>query len=81
VTGSPNIYVRMTLNEAATLLPNALFVQTHRSHLVNLLYAAEIVRADRRRALCLTTGDYVPVSRTRINTVQSKLKAFVTVSQ
>jgi DNA-binding LytR/AlgR family response regulator len=70
--------VRMTLTEALALLPEELFLQTHRSHLVNLRYVTEVIRDGRHRELRLTTGERVPVSRARIGSVQSRISDFLT---
>lgn len=76
--GRTNRYMeRMTLREALETLPERLFLQTHRSHLVNLHYVAELIRDGRRRQLRLTNGDRVPVSRARIGTVQSRIGEFL----
>jgi DNA-binding LytR/AlgR family response regulator len=74
---SKRYLVRMTLSEALALLPEHLFLQTHRSHLVNLRYVAELIRDGRQRELRLTTGDRVPVSRARIGLVQSRIGEFL----
>lgn len=76
--GRTNRYMeRMTLREALETLPEQLFLQTHRSHLVNLRCVAELIRDGRRRQLQLTNGDRVPVSRARINAVQSRIGEFL----
>lgn len=76
--GRTNRYMeRMTLREALETLPEGLFLQTHRSHLVNLHCVAELIRDGRRRQLRLTNGDRVPVSRARIGTVQSRIGEFL----
>jgi hypothetical protein len=69
--------VRMTLSEAVAVLPEHLFLQTHRSHVVNLRYVAELIRDGRQRELRLTTGDRVPVGRARIGSVQSRIRDFL----
>lgn len=69
--------VRMTLREAVDMLPERQFLQTHRSHLVNLRRVAELIRDGRRRELRLATGDRVPVSRARIGAVQSRIGEFL----
>jgi DNA-binding LytR/AlgR family response regulator len=74
---SKRYLVRMTLSEALALLPEHLFLQTHRSHLVNFRYVAELIRDGRQRELRLTTGDRVPVSRARIGLVQSRIGEFL----
>jgi DNA-binding LytR/AlgR family response regulator len=66
--------VRMTLREALERVPGALFVQTHRSHIVNLRHVAELRREGRKRELRLGNGDRVPVSRARLGTVESRLR-------
>lgn len=70
--------VRMTLTEAAGLLPQRLFLQTHRSHVVNLGYVGELIRGGRQRELRLSNGDTVPISRARAGSVQSRIKEFLT---
>lgn len=69
--------VRMTLSEALALLPEHLFLQTHRSHVVNLRYVTELIRDGRQRELRLTTGERVPVGRARIGSVQSRIRDFL----
>lgn len=76
--GRTNRYMeRMTLRDALETLPDQLFLQTHRSHLVNLRCVAELIRDGRRRQLRLTNGDRVPVSRARIDAVQSRIGEFL----
>lgn len=71
--GSARHMVRMTLKEAAGLLPERMFVQVHRSHLVNIRCVTELIRDGHRRALRLTNGDRVPVSRARMAVVQARI--------
>lgn len=68
--------VRMTLAEAAELLPGDLFLQTHRSHLANLSWVREWVREGRRAALRLANGEQVPVARARVAEVRDRLARF-----
>lgn len=71
--GAARHMVRMTLKEAAGRLPERMFVQVHRSHLVNIRCVTELMRDGHRRALCLTNGDRVPVSRARMAVVQARI--------
>lgn len=72
--------VRMTLKEALDAVPAQLFVQTHRSHLVNLDYVTELRRDGRRRELRLGNGDRVPVSRSRADAVESRIQEYLTAA-
>lgn len=74
---SKHYLVRITLSETLTILPEHLFLQTHRSHLVNLRYVTELIRDGRQRELRLTNGDRVPVSRARIGSIQSRIRDFL----
>ncbi len=65
--------VRITLNKVVEQLPENLFLQVHRSHIVNLNYVSNLVRQGRNYQLQLTNGDYVPVSRSRINQIRQKI--------
>lgn len=69
--------VRMTLSEALAGLPDQLFLQTHRSHLVNLRHVAALSRDGRRRELQLSNGDRVPISRSRMGSVQTGIQDFL----
>lgn len=73
--------VRMTLSEAAHKLPRELFVQTHRSHLVNLRAVAELLRDGRRCELRLSSGERVPVSRGRVASVRARIRDFLTANE
>lgn len=75
--GSKRYLVRMTLSEAAARMPTGLFLQTHRSHLVNLRYVTALGRSGRRREVRLTNGERVPVSRSRVERVQARIAAFL----
>jgi hypothetical protein len=74
VGSSPRPLVRMTLAEALARLPAALFVQTHRSHLVNLEHVKEVKRDGRRCALRLSAGEEVPVARARLGEVRDQVR-------
>ncbi len=64
---------RITLNEVANQLPESLFLQVHRSHIVNFTYVSSLVRQDRNYKLRLTNGDNIPVSRSRIKQIRQKV--------
>jgi DNA-binding LytR/AlgR family response regulator len=75
VGGLPKRYlVRMTLRQALDRLPPRLFVQTHRSHVVNLTRVQALGRDRRRRELRMSNDDRVPVSRARVAAVQDGLR-------
>jgi len=63
---------RMTLKEAISQLPGSVFVQVHRSHVVNSTYISNLVRKGRNYQLRLTNGDEIPISRSRIKHVRQK---------
>lgn len=65
--------VRITLNEVLNQLPDNMFLQVHRSHLVNIAYASGLVRQDRNYQLQLTNGDCIPVSRSRIKQIRQNI--------
>ncbi len=63
---------RITLNEVASRLPENLFLQVHRSHIVNFTYVVNLERQGRNYQLQLTNGDCIPVSRSRIKQIRQK---------
>lgn len=64
---------RITLNEVLNQLPEDLFLQVHKSHLVNFTYVSSLERQGRNYRLRLTNGDYIPVSRSRIKQMQQRV--------
>jgi len=68
--------VRITLSEVANQLPENLFLQVHRSHIVNFSYVSSLARKGRNYQLQLTNGDYIPVSRSRIKLIQQRVLEF-----
>lgn len=70
----PPRLVRMTLAEAEALLPDDLFVRTHRSHLANLAHVHELVREGRQAALRLRDGEQVPIARSRAAPVRERVR-------
>ena len=71
------VQVRLSLKEALAQLPDGLFIQTHRSHLVNLGHVSRIQRPARSYELTIGEGRYrLPVSRHRIAQVLPSLQAF-----
>ncbi len=65
--------VRITLSEVLNQLPGNMFLQVHRSHIVNIAYASGLVRQDRNYQLQLTNGDCIPVSRSRIKQIRQRV--------
>lgn len=65
--------VRITLNEVARQLPENLFLQVHRSHIVNFSYVSSLVRQGRNYQLQLTNGENIPVSRSRVKQIRQKV--------
>ncbi|NOY73419.1 MAG: LytTR family transcriptional regulator [Gammaproteobacteria bacterium] len=65
--------IRITLSEVLNQLPDNLFLQVHRSHIVNIAYVSGLVRQDRNYQLQLTNGDSIPVSRSRIKQIRQKI--------
>ncbi|MCH7477273.1 MAG: LytTR family transcriptional regulator [SAR324 cluster bacterium] len=64
------VQVKLSLKEALARLPEVLFIQTHRSHLVNLAHVSRIQRLARSYGLTTSEGRYrLPVSRHRISQV------------
>lgn len=62
-----NILVRMTLKEMFARLPEAQFVQIHRSHLVNLESVSRLKRYGQAVKLSMKHGEFeLPVSRYRL---------------
>jgi len=64
---------RITLSEALKQLQENIFLQVHRSHIVNFNYVSSLVRQDRNYQLQLTNGDYIPVSRSRLKQIRHKV--------
>ena len=63
---------RITLTEVISQLSGNLFLQVHRSHLVNFTYVESLKRQGRNYQLKLTNGDCIPVSRSRIKKIQQR---------
>lgn len=79
-TDGKRYIMRMTLAEVLGQLPAAMFMQVHRSHVVNLRQLLKLVRKGRSHELQLSNGDSVPVSRTRIKQVRERLLNFSSAS-
>ena len=65
--------IRITLSEVVSRLPENLFLRVHRSHLVNFHYVSSCMRQGRNYQMQLSNGDCVPVSRSRIRQVKSRV--------
>jgi len=65
--------VRITLTDVIKQLPEHLFLQVHRSHIVNFTYVSALERQGRNYQLQLTNGASVPVSRSRIKQIREKV--------
>ncbi|VAW86922.1 hypothetical protein MNBD_GAMMA16-785 [hydrothermal vent metagenome] len=65
---------RITLTEVSNQLPENLFLQVHRSHIINFSYVSNLIRQGRNFQLKLKNGDSIPVSRSRIEQVQQRVE-------
>lgn len=67
--------IRMTLADVLAKLPKALFLQTHRSYLVNLTHVRSCRRHNQNYELLLRNSEVrISVSRSKKNAVKSALK-------
>ncbi len=73
--GCHRYMVRITLSDVAKQLPDTLFLRVHRSHIVNFNYVSSLVSQGRNYQLQLTSGDSVPVSRSRIKQIRQRVFA------
>jgi len=69
--------VRTTLSEVASQLSTNHFIQTHRSHIVNMDYVSNITKLGRNYHLVLTNGDELPVSRQRLKYVRESIVKYL----
>lgn len=76
-TGTPTRYtVRSTLKELHVRLPEASFMQTHRSYLINPHYAKKIRKINDKFHVLMVNDIAVPVSRSRIKLVMEHYASF-----
>lgn len=61
--------VRSTLKELYVRLPNSYFMQTHRSYLINPVYAKKIKKINDKFHVLMVNDITVPVSRSRVKLV------------
>lgn len=75
--GIREIFVKIALKEILEQLPCGLFVQIHRSHVINLSYVSSIKRKNRSHHLVLCDGKYrLPLSRYRLAQVLPTVEGY-----
>lgn len=73
--GLKNVLIRLPLAELMRKLPREHFLQTHRSHVVNLGHVSRLRREGRQKTLVLARhGVELPISRQRFKQVEPRLK-------
>lgn len=68
-----NSLVRLSMKEVVNQLPEGQFIQIHRSHLINSSRAEGVVRINQKWSVTIN-GTELPISRTRLAEVRSKLQ-------
>ncbi len=75
--GKEEIEVRSSLKKLMEQLPEDLFIQTHRSHIINLAFIENLVNSvDGTRVRLKQTDDTLPVSRRQLASVKQAHKEF-----
>jgi len=76
--GPKSVLIRLPLKEMMTKLPREHFLQTHRSHVVNLGHVSRLAKEGREHKLVLRHLDvHLPVSRHRFKELEPRLKASI----